>query len=112
MGEFHFLLSVQSEILNASSSQQQKKRTKYVFDSMIAMLESFIAFHLKFLDAHDCWHQPYLDVTEVDELPALEAGPDGQIHVLHRGPVLPPPSLVHRGDAPHAGGAWLPKLLS
>lgn len=60
---------------------------------------------------HD-WYKLYLNITDVDKLPPLEAGPDGKIHVLHRGPVLPPSGLVYRRDAPHARSTWLPKLIS
>jgi hypothetical protein len=50
--------------------------------------------------------EPYLNTAEVDKLPALEARPDSEVHVLHRRPVLPPSGLIDGGDAPHAGGPW------
>lgn len=59
---------------------------------------------------HD-WYKLYLNIAEVDKLPPLEACPDGKIHVLHRGPVLPTSGLVHRRDAPHAGGTWSRELI-
>jgi hypothetical protein len=57
---------------------------------------------------HD-WYELYLNITEVDKLPALEARPNSKVHVLHRGPVLPPSGLINRGNAPHASGSWMKK---
>ena len=55
---------------------------------------------------HD-WYELYLNITEVDKLPALEARPNCKVHVLHRGPVLPPSGLINRGNAPHTSGSWM-----
>jgi hypothetical protein len=44
-------------------------------------------------------------VADVDEAPPAEAGADCQVHVLHRGALLPPAGVRHGGDAPHAGRA-------
>lgn len=55
------------------------------------------------------WNELYLNITEVDKLPALEACPNSKVHVLHGGPVLPPSGLINCGNAPHAGGPWMKK---
>lgn len=51
----------------------------------------------------------YLDVVEEDELPAVEVGADGDVHVLDGGPLHPAAGVLEGLDAPHAGGAVEPE---
>jgi hypothetical protein len=93
--------------MNALLSQKEEKRLQ-LNDSNARKAPWILS---EIVGCHD-WYKLYLNIAKVDKLPTLEAGPDGKIHVLHRGPVLPPSGLVYRRDAPHASGAWLPKLIS
>ena len=47
----------------------------------------------------------YLDVVEEDELPAVEVGAHGDVHVLDGGALHPAARVLEGLDAPHAGGA-------
>jgi len=43
----------------------------------------------------------YLEVTNINKLPAFEASPDSQIHVLYRCSSLPPSSFIDCWYSPH-----------
>lgn len=43
----------------------------------------------------------YLNIIEEDELPTMQMCPDGNIHVLNRCPLQPPPRLLQCLYPPH-----------
>lgn len=51
-------------------------------------------------------NRQYLKVTKINKFPALEAGSDSQVHVLDRGPVLPPARFIYRWYPPYSRGSY------
>lgn len=48
----------------------------------------------------------YLEVSQVEEFPALETSSHCKIHVLHCGSIFPPSCVIYGTDSPYSTGSW------